>query len=42
MRDLESTIFCRYDIMLTCWKMEPENRPNFHDITQTITDLVEQ
>jgi len=28
--------------MLTCWDMEAENRPSFHQLNQRITELVQE
>ncbi|CAG2248797.1 HGFR [Mytilus edulis] len=44
-RRLKRTDFCPpplYDIMMTCWEFDPDDRPTFHDVNLRITGLVEQ
>ncbi|VDH96957.1 proto-oncogene tyrosine-protein kinase Met [Mytilus galloprovincialis] len=44
-RRLKRTDFCPpplYDIMMTCWEFDPDDRPTFQDVNLRITGLVEQ
>ncbi|XP_076112140.1 hepatocyte growth factor receptor-like [Mytilus galloprovincialis] len=44
-RRLKRTDFCPpplYDIMMTCWEFDPDDRPTFLDVNLRITGLVEQ
>ena len=36
-----SLLVCSYDIMESCWKQDPENRPAFSEIHQTLCALIE-
>ena len=42
---IHSSIFiclvCSYEIMESCWEQDPEDRPTFSDIHQTLCTLIE-
>ena len=34
-------IHCSYTVMQSCWKSEPEDRPQFSELVSTISDILE-
>ena len=34
-------LHCSYSVMQSCWKSEPEDRPQFSELVSTISDILE-
>lgn len=32
----------RYELMVSCWNLEPEKRPTFSEVSETLTTFVSQ
>ena len=37
-----SVLLCRYSVVVSCWKTDPDNRPVFKELTSTLTSRLER
>ena len=38
---MQYILHCSYSVMQSCWKSEPEDRPQFSELVSTISDILE-
>ena len=38
---MQYILHCSYSVMQSCWKSEPEDRPQFSELVLTISDILE-
>ena len=38
---MQYVLHCSYSVMQSCWKSEPEDRPQFSELVSTISDILQ-